>query len=164
ELVGVRLAEDAQSVRFAALDDRGVVHGHVALEDARPGGRGDASRPDHVLHRNREPVTAVVVADVEIAVQLGVARVDRGTVRGVGGTSGRSGSGTLPTAGVMSLSCPPSRSSSSSRSSSLASWATWSSCSREMAIAKILPETEEAPAGASSNSSPTGSLDRLDVR
>src|SRR5204863_5406849 len=50
---------------------------HVALEDLRPGCRRDALRPDHVLHRDRDPLPTFVVADVQVAVQLGVALVDR---------------------------------------------------------------------------------------
>src|SRR5439155_10988022 len=83
----------------------------------------------------------------------------------VGGTSERSSSDTFETASRMSFSCAPSRSSSLSRSSRRARCATWRSCSRSIAISvEILPETEEAPIGASSHVGPTGSLDRHDVR
>src|SRR3954452_9735216 len=82
ELVGVRLAEDAEPMAFQPLDHRRVVDGNVALEDLRACRRRDPLRPDHVLDRDREAVAAGVVADVEVAMKLLVAVVDRGAVGG----------------------------------------------------------------------------------
>jgi len=83
ELVRVRLPEHAQAVRLAALDHGRVVDRQVALEDLRAGGRRDALRPDHVLDRDGHALAAIVVADMEEAMELGIARVDRLAVGGV---------------------------------------------------------------------------------
>src|SRR5207244_11198537 len=82
ELVGVRLAEDAEAVRLEPLDDGRVVDREVALEDPGARRRRDALRPDHVLERDWDAVASWIVTDVEEAVELLVAVADRGAVGG----------------------------------------------------------------------------------
>jgi hypothetical protein len=62
---------------LAARRDSGVEHRHVVLEDLRARRRRHALRRDHVLDRDRDPISAEVVADVQVRVQLGVALTDR---------------------------------------------------------------------------------------
>src|SRR5438874_4923653 len=64
------------------LDDGRVVDGDVALENLRAGGRRDPLRPDHVLQRDRQALAARIVTEMEVAVELGVAVVDRSPVGG----------------------------------------------------------------------------------
>src|SRR5262249_11620155 len=82
ELVRVRLAENPEALCLQPFDDGRVVDRDVALEDLRAGRRGDPFRPDHVLERDRQAVAARVVTEVEVAVELLVAVVDRGAVGG----------------------------------------------------------------------------------
>ena len=81
ELVGVRLAERDEPRVLAPLRDGRVVDGDEPLQDLRARCRLDPLRPDHVLERDRHALAVRLVDEREVAVQLAVARVDRGAVR-----------------------------------------------------------------------------------